>query len=495
MSAAVFLLSAAVLAHEVCLLRVLSLAWWHHAASLVVSVALLGFGVAGTLLALVPGLKRRRTIPVCAGLYALSIPLSLRAAGGVDFNILEVGWNPSQWLRLLAVEAIFFLPFVLAAVAILAALALRSRRPGRVYAANLGGSGAGALLAPPLLYLAPPAGALQAAALLAAAAALTDRRRALRLWGVGAGIAAVALGGRGLPMSGFKALEQAQQKTVLDTFIGPLGRVDRVAVPALHYAPGLSLTAPSLPERQEALYVDGHLVGARDLVEPSYLDHTVGALPFVLEDSPRTLLLGVGPDLARATDVVEINPDLLAASGAGGVAEDPRSFLERTRERYDLIVHHVPTMHAAAVTPLLTVEGLRAAFERTAPDGGVAVSCDLITPPRAGLKLLATAERVTPHLIAVRSLRRLCVWMRRRPPTDAERARVLQFCDDNGFDPVRPRAWRRAVPHPHTDTPRGPTSRTGGEHRPPRPDRAFADWMMSVSSAIKGADWRDYYEL
>ena len=40
---------------------------------------------------------------------------------------------------------------------------------------------------------------------------------------------------------------------------------------------------------------------------------------------------------------------------------------------------------------MLTVEGLRRAFLF----GEVAVSCGLATPPRAGLKLLATLERVT----------------------------------------------------------------------------------------------------
>ena len=41
MGVAIFLLSAAVLLHEVSLLRVLAMAWWHHAASLVVAVALI----------------------------------------------------------------------------------------------------------------------------------------------------------------------------------------------------------------------------------------------------------------------------------------------------------------------------------------------------------------------------------------------------------------------------------------------------------------------
>ena len=81
------------------------------------------------------------------------------------------------------------------------------------------------------------------------------------------------------------------------------------------------------------------------------------------------------------------------------------------------------------------------------------MSTNLTTPPRAGLKLLATAERVTPHVIAVRSAHRLCVLLRHRAPTAWERDDVLRFCEENGFDPVRPIGWRPAEPHHITDTP------------------------------------------
>ncbi len=453
MNAAVFFLSAAVLAHEITLLRVLSMAYWHHAASLVVSVALLAFGVAGSLLALAPGLKRRGTVTVCAALYALMIPLSIRAAGAVDFNVLEVGWDSVQWLRLLALEGIFFLPFLCAALGIAVALASRADAPGRIYGANLLGSGAGSLASPLLLGAAPPVFALQVLGVVAALSAFLCANGRLRILAVAAAGGTLLLAGHDLPMSPFKSLPAAPNKRIIETRYGPLGRVDRAAVPSLHYAPGLSLMSPEHPRDQEGLFVDGHLVGARDLSDAAYLGHTVGELPFLLLEEPRTLLLGVGPGLARAAEVVEANADLLEAAQREGIVGEPRAFLEGTDERYDLIVLHVPALHAAAETPLLTVEGLRAAFDRTTPAGAVALSCDLITPPRAGLKLLATAEQLTPHLVAIRSADRLCVVLRRQAPTEADKRRVLEFCDQDGFDPVRPLAWRSPDPHHVTQTP------------------------------------------
>jgi hypothetical protein len=444
---AVFLLSAAILSHEVCLLRVLSLAYWHHAAALVVSVALLGFGAAGTLLALAPRLKRAATVSWCAALYAVAIPLSARAAGAVDFNVLEVGWDGTQWLRLLALEAVFFVPFLCAATGIAVALALAAESAGPVYAANLLGSAAGALAAPLLLDGLAPHAALLAAACTAAAAGFVQLRAA----GAFALVLAMALGiGAELPMSPFKAWPSAPDKKDIATEHGARGRLDSARVPALHFAPGLSLLAAEYPENQVGLYKDGHLVGARDLGSSTYLDATVGALPFHMLKPRTVLLLGVGPDLARATDVVDGDGRLLRRAEASGDAAAPRAFLERTDRAWDLAIHHVPALHAAAETPLLTVEGLRAALARA---DAVALGCALATPPRAGLKLLATADRVTPYVVAARAPDRMCVLLLRRAPSAAERERVLEFCHTFGFDPVRPAAWRFSEPYHETDTP------------------------------------------
>lgn len=458
MKATVFALSAAVLVHEICLLRVLSIAYWHHAAALVVSVALLGFGVAGTLLAIAPRLRTRPTVPLCAILYALLIAPSLAAARAVDFNILEVGWEPAQWLRLLALEAIFLVPFLVAALGINAALALAAERPGPTYAANLLGSGLGALAAPLLLDLDPPADVLRFVAVFAALGALGGLPRGARIPSPAVAVIVLVVPWPDVNMSPFKDFEAMPDKREIVTRYGPLGRVDRAVVPSLHYAPGLSLTAPVFPEGQAALFVDGHLAGAVD--EGRHLPFTVGDLPFRLLGRPpaSVLLLGLGPDLPRATLVVDPDRNLLDLAGANGRAEQPRAFVDVATGLhsmwlpYDLVIHHVPALHAAAETPLLTVEGLRAGLAY-AGEGGLAVSCALTTPPRAGLKLLATADLVTPHLVAARTADRLCVVLRARAPTEEEKGRVLDFCRENGFDPVRPADWAFEEPFHETPTP------------------------------------------
>ena len=49
--AAIFLLSAATLAYEVLLTRLFALILWHHYAQMIISLALLGFALSGTVLA------------------------------------------------------------------------------------------------------------------------------------------------------------------------------------------------------------------------------------------------------------------------------------------------------------------------------------------------------------------------------------------------------------------------------------------------------------
>ncbi len=89
----VFLVSGAVLAFEIALMRVLLVASWHHFAFLVISVVLLGFGASGTALLIsrswvVPrgervlfglALGTAVSMPICCAL-AQHVPIETRFA-------------------------------------------------------------------------------------------------------------------------------------------------------------------------------------------------------------------------------------------------------------------------------------------------------------------------------------------------------------------------------------------------------------------------------
>ena len=100
---AVATLSAAILAYEVLLMRLLAIVQWHHFAYMVISIALLGFGASGTFLALAQDWLKPRFVLAFAANAALFgiLALVVFALGErVPFNALEVIWNPKQLLYL-----------------------------------------------------------------------------------------------------------------------------------------------------------------------------------------------------------------------------------------------------------------------------------------------------------------------------------------------------------------------------------------------------------
>jgi len=157
---AVALISAAGIAYQIVLMRILSIAQWHHFAYMVISVAMLGFGASGALLALFRGrlAGRERTV-LWWGALALSaaLPASYALSQQVPFETFELATQPAQMLHLFTLYLILSVPFFLVSTCITCAFLLASRSVGALYAWNMAGSGAGALLAVGLLYVAVPA--------------------------------------------------------------------------------------------------------------------------------------------------------------------------------------------------------------------------------------------------------------------------------------------------------------------------------------------------
>ncbi len=100
---AVALISAAILAYEVLLVRLFAIVQWHHFAYLAISVALLGFGVSGALLAVFKDWVEPRAAAVftlCATFFAVTAPVAFLLSQSLPFNALKVVWAPSQLLYL-----------------------------------------------------------------------------------------------------------------------------------------------------------------------------------------------------------------------------------------------------------------------------------------------------------------------------------------------------------------------------------------------------------
>ena len=408
--AAVFLLSAATLAYEIVLLRAFSIGQWYHFAFMVISIALLGFGASGTVLAAWrtgkpwderlgarPGPEHQRPAKKLFGLSALACALTFPGCFWVSqkipFDPFLIVWDRRQWLYLAEYYLVFFLPFFFAATAIGLALIERAERSPTTYFVNLVGSGAGAALAMVLLTGRSPGGTLFFVFAMAGLAALAAVTALGKRWLVPAGILLVACGvflfwRSPLPLrvsqyKGLRVAENLPQATIIEERSGPLGQIDVLQSPAVRYAPGLSLVSTARIPPQLALFVDADTAGAITQFDGNvgpleYLDWLTPALPyFLLEgngegDIGPVLILGAGSGSgiltallhrARPIQAVELDPNIIGlmrgrfAGWSGRLYDLPgvqvhraeaRAFVESSSDRFRLIELSLVDSFAAA---------------------------------------------------------------------------------------------------------------------------------------------------
>jgi spermidine synthase len=443
----VALISAAAIGYEVLLMRLLSIIHWHHFAYMVISLALLGYGVSGTFVALARHRLQTRFVlsyTTSALAFGFAMPLCFLLAQHIPFNALEVVWEPRQLLFLSVLYLLFFVPFLFAATCIGLALTRFSAMAARIYAFDLVGAGCGALLVIAALFVMPPqnglrllAGCALLAALMMAAGALRTRSRRVLAAVSAAALTALLLTlpqhWLSLRLSPFKGLSQTL--AVVDTqrlgeHSNPLGQLSVVANPTIpfRHAPGLSLNATRGPPEQLAVFTDGDAMsvitrydGTREPL--SYLGSTTAAAPYQVLREPHVLILGAGggQDVLRARyhgarriDAVELNPlmvDLLTgpyAEFAGRLYSrkdthvhigEARAFVASSDRQYDLIQMALLDSAAAAgagvqalsESYVYTIEAIGAYLQRLAPGGLLAITRWLKLPPRDSLKLFATA--------------------------------------------------------------------------------------------------------
>ncbi|MBN1428062.1 MAG: hypothetical protein JXB07_06725, partial [Anaerolineae bacterium] len=139
------LLSAAMLAFELTLTRLFAVAQFYHFAFMVISMALLGSGAAGSLLTVRPQLSRR------PGLWSMGFALATLGSYAIlnllPFDSYAIAWDRIQVLYLILTFAGTTLPFLCVGMVIGGLMASDVGKLHRVYAANLIGSALGCVIA------------------------------------------------------------------------------------------------------------------------------------------------------------------------------------------------------------------------------------------------------------------------------------------------------------------------------------------------------------
>ncbi len=150
----VFFLALSVILLQIALTRVYAIMMWHHLTYMVVSIALLGFGAAGSILTVQRSDPSRSTTARMAFYscgYGLSSLLAFALSPIIAIDSLRLWQDKSNLLSLLALYSITTLPFLLAGMALGLALTKFVRHVNRLYFVDLVGSGVGGAVSVALL--------------------------------------------------------------------------------------------------------------------------------------------------------------------------------------------------------------------------------------------------------------------------------------------------------------------------------------------------------
>ncbi len=460
---AVGLAAGAVIALQIDIMRVFSVGSWAHFGSLVVSLAMLGFGLTSAVMCVAKDWFRRHWLGAASVALALFGPLAVGAnlfVQQLGFNAIFLVSDPAQKWKLLEIFLADLTPFLAGAV-FLGCVFLKSNRTfGRVYFADLVGSGLCGLIFLAAMYLLRPENliaaplALWLAAGLAWASGPGGRRMLAPLIGLavlafgGHFIAAPAYGLSRLAVNDYKGVAYARKfpdaARVYES-VSPFGYIEAYSSSYLHFAPGLSDNAafnlPTMPANAYlAMYIDsdGPIGIIRDLPakDTAYFRFLPMYYPYVIKKNPKTFITQFGGGISTAlalrsgassVTVAEGNRAVLAAFRDKVIADftgdilsrvrvidyEGRHFLAHTDERFDVVdlslADSVGLSNPGGFAIVEKYSYTREAMEtymRALSDGGV-LSVTLWNkeePPKSVLKLYATmaaaAKNVDPAHIA-----------------------------------------------------------------------------------------------
>lgn len=489
------LLSASALAYEILLIHLFSIIRYHHFAYMVISLALLGYGMSGTCLSIWRSRLSRSYSIVYVGsiiFFSCSVLGSFLFTQEIPFNGEEIFWDKYQMVYLCGQSLLLLLPFFFAATAIGLTLSTYSGRITTIYGCDLLGAGIGSLLIICVLFLMSPKNALIGlscmgflAALIAGREVQIRNRTAFIMTTLLLMLVMIYVGlSSTLKISPYKSLMYSlriEGSRIIDQLSSPLGVlhvVENKDVPFRH-VPGLSLTAKQEPLEQIGVFTNGENLSVitkkgEEVGKLSYLDQVTSALPYHLNAIDNVLLLGVGGGEGilqahyqgvKNVEGVELNSQMVMlltknyADYSGFTAEDTknihtkdiRGFMHKSKEEYDLIQLSLTDSFGLSGSGLsslredylYTVEALQEYLVHLSADGYLAITRWIKIPPRDTLKIFATAvsalnemgvTKVERRLLLIRSWQTSTLLIKKTDFKEIEIRKMEAFCDSRSFD-------------------------------------------------------------
>lgn len=468
---------------------------------MVVSIALLGYGASGTFLAIFPvksGSSAESRLSFCALGTTFSILGSYVIVNLIAFDSFSLFIDPSQYLILILHYLVMATPFFFSGMAVGLLISNYPNITGKIYAANMFGSGVGcavALFAPSLLGV---PGTVLLSTLIAGSSSLiwiklnhkpTDSGKQIPIsiypiisltivFLCVLGIYGFLSTGKfptilEINLSPYKSLSYALQypdSELVARKWNAYSRVDVLDSPGIRSLPGISTRYLQQPPGELGLFVDGEnlnpiVLPDEDTAFASYMPVSIA---YLLRPEAKTLILGPegGLDIlialamnAKKVTAVEVNPLIIEAAAhiythpqVITVQEADRSFTKRTSGNFDIVVKSLTsTFHpirSGAYTLSedyrYTVEAFQDALLQLAPDGILVFNRWLQNPPSETLRAFTTTTsaleemdyNVEPNIVVFRGYNMATFLVKTQPFIERELSEIEDFLESRGFDLV-----------------------------------------------------------
>lgn len=451
---ALFLLSIVLIAYELYVMRTFSVGSWSNFGALIISTALLGFGIAGTLLTFLGKQVKRNPNGWLVWTSILFVPAMAAAhvvGQLIPFNPIFIGSDPMQILWIGAYYVVYGVPFFIGALFIGVAFTTLSGKIYQLYFWNMIGSGLGGFLILFLMFILPPNELLLPLLLLGTGAAFlmvfeNDPGSKQVMVRAGHAIALIILAAAAftvvflfgqIKVSEYKSVSYVRKypdSQLAHYSFSPAGELHAYSSAYFHFAPGLSdnaiLNIEQMPQQPFwGLYVDGNgpigIMGQIREAEGEYLDYLPVSAPYRLLNDPRVLLVNLGGGIsvqnalyngAPDITVVEQNPELmelmtedpaitrfngrlLENSAITTHVGEPRAYCVDNPDRYDLVeISLIDSIglsdsggYAVAEDFTYTKEAIADYMGSLSESGILSITVwNRLNPPRNVLRLLAT---------------------------------------------------------------------------------------------------------
>jgi spermidine synthase len=493
LSLSIALLSIAIISYQLSLIQSLSIVQWYHFSYLVISIALLGFGAAGTFIAIFRNRLLNRfnsLLPIFMIICGLLMTVVVAASQipFIQFDSHHLFSEYSNFWKLLITYLLFFLPFFFGALAIGLVFVKYVDVIGKMYFANMFGSGLGGLVIVGIMWIFQPLELPSVIALLPIIAGLIiipKKKRALKYFISIAALVFVFISFFSSPklkLSEYKSLSKVlnlPDTEIIKSKSSPYGLIDIVSSQHIRYAPGLSINYPSVVTINDAVFKNGNWLGPLSFQKTDttdYFSYSTTALPYIMNKQNKVLILGagIGNQVEQALsqnveEIIAVEPDIALTSFISEMLKEngystynqknvllssvtPRTHLMKSESTYDLIVLPIigsfggsSGLFAMHEQYILTKEAFNNMWQRLNDNGIISVVTYIDYPYRKPIKILATITEVledeginkpAEHIAAIKNWNTISIAVKKNKISSIEAERIREFCVKMNFDPV-----------------------------------------------------------